>query len=122
MTISVICAFIGFVTFLICESVAGEDAKLIALVIFIISAIASFNYSIKSNNSLPRAFLSFVLKVLLSFLLVVKLLELIGNKNDESNEISQRTKKWQLFTTGVFSFLIFKRIKEHSWKGNLNSH
>lgn len=121
LTLSLICALTGFASFLFCQSVADDDTKLTVIILFIISAVVSLNYSIKANKTITRAVLYFVLKVILSLLLLLKLLELIGYKNNESNEVTKRTKIWQLMTTGIFSLLIFDLIKEHRWKGNFDS-
>lgn len=120
LTIASICAIVGLVALLICASVAEDDTKRVAVLVFVVSVVPSLNYSIKSNKNIPRAILSFIMKVALSFLLVIKLLELYPYQTDKSNQISERKKNWQLVTTGIFSFLIFELIKEHRWKGDFN--
>jgi hypothetical protein len=124
LTVTIICALIGFITFLIYSSKSDEGTKLTMLVIFVISAVVSLNYSIKSNNYLLRALLSFIIKMTLSLILLFKLLQLITDKGNESVDVKvrERMKRWQLISTGIFSFLVFEMIKEHRWNGDIASY
>lgn len=123
LTVTVISVLIGIIAFLIYLSEVDEVVKLTTAVMFFIPAVKSFNYSKKSNISLPKTVLSFVLKITLSFFILVKLLKLIGdNKNNSIDEkLSERNKNWQIITTGIFFYFVFDLIKEHRWNGDLSS-
>jgi len=117
-TIALICALIGFIYLLINSSESDNDAKLTTVAIFVIPALVSFKYSIKSNINLSKAILSFIIKISLSLILLVKFLQLIVDKGDEPAEVREKTKKWQIISTGIFSFFVFELIKEHRWNGD----
>lgn len=124
LTVTVICTLIGIITLLIYSAESDESTKLTLLVIFIISAGVSLSYSMKSNNNLLRAVLSFIIKITLSLILLFKLTQLITDKGNESADVKvrERIKRWQLISTGIFSFLVFEMIKEHRWNGDIPSY
>ncbi len=123
LTVAIFCVLIGIIALLIYLSEADEGTKLTTAVMFFIPAVKSYSYSKKSNISLPKTVLSFVLKMILSFFVLVKLLKLIGDNRDDSIEgkVSERKKRWQIISTGIFFYLVFDLIKEHRWNGDISS-
>lgn len=121
LTINLICSLIIFVSLIFISPESEEGTILTTAVIFIIPAAVSFNYALKSNISLPKAVLSFIIKITLSLILLVKLLQLWANSGNNNAYISERTKKWQIVSTGIFSLFVFDLIKEHRWKRDFHS-
>jgi uncharacterized protein YhhL (DUF1145 family) len=123
LTVTIICVLIGIIALLIYLSESDDGTKITTSVMFFIPAVKCFNYSKKSNVSLPKTVLSFVLKIILAFFVLVKLLQLIGDNGDDTTEgkVRERTKRWQLISAGIFFYLAFDLIKEHRWSGDISS-
>lgn len=123
LTISIICALIAVITYFTFILEADVFFKLTAAFILLISAAICFYSSSKANKTMIKSSVSFVLKILLSIVIVFKLIELLGSEQNDNvdDKAKERKRRWKIISAGFFFYFVFDLINEHRWDGNNSS-